>query len=55
MTKGLKLPNILVSKPDQIGNIIYNSYLKNKRIIFAPSYWRIIMFVYNEHVLFEGQ
>ena len=47
MTKGLKLPNILVSKPDQIGNIIYNSYLKNKRIIFAPSYWRIIMFVYN--------
>ena len=47
MVKNLNLPNMLVSKPEKIANIIYNSYLKNKKIIFATAYWGIIMLVYN--------
>jgi len=46
MIKNLSLPKILVSTPEKIGEIIYNSYKEKKAIVYAPYYWKLIMFIY---------
>ena len=46
MTKNLKLPELLVTSVEKTGEIIFNSYLKKKTVVYLPSYWRYIMFVY---------
>ena len=46
MTKNLNLSKYLISSPDKIGKIIFESYKKNKNIVYAPYFWKIILFVY---------
>jgi decaprenylphospho-beta-D-erythro-pentofuranosid-2-ulose 2-reductase len=46
MTSNLKLPAILCSSKEKVAKIIYKSHLKNKSNIYAPGYWRFIMFIY---------
>ena len=46
MTKNLNLSNYLISSPDKIGKIIFESYQKKRNIVYAPYFWKIILFVY---------
>ena len=46
MTASLNLPSFLVSTPDRIGEIIFNSFKNNKENVYAPGYWRYIMLIY---------
>jgi decaprenylphospho-beta-D-erythro-pentofuranosid-2-ulose 2-reductase len=55
MTSNLKLPPLLSSTRDNVAKIIFNSYLKNKENIYAPGYWRLIMFIWKliPHFIFK--
>jgi len=46
MIKDLNLPKYLVSTPQKVGKIIFDSYQKKKTIVYAPFYWKILMFIY---------
>ena len=46
MTSGLNLPEFLVSTPERIGKIIFNSFKRNKKEVYAPGYWRFLMLIY---------
>ena len=46
MTKNLNLPKLLVSSPDLIGRIIFKSFQKNKQIVYAPFFWKILIVIY---------
>ena len=46
MTKKLDLPRFLVSSPDLIGRIIFKSFQKNKQIVYAPFFWKILIVIY---------
>jgi short-subunit dehydrogenase len=45
MTRGLPLPKLLLAQPEEVAEEIFNSWKKKKNICYAPSYWRIIMWV----------
>lgn len=44
MTAHLK-KNGMFASPQKVGKIIYNSIEKGKDVVYAPSFWRLIMFV----------
>ena len=46
MIKSLNLPKALVSTPEKVGKIIFKSYKKKKAIVYAPYYWKLVMFIY---------
>ena len=46
MTKNLKLPKILISNVNHVGNKIFKAYKSKKNILYVPGYWSIIMFFY---------
>jgi len=46
MTKNLNLPKYLVSTPDLIGEIIFKSFINNKNVVYAPYFWKIVLFIY---------
>ena len=46
MTKNFNLPKYLVSSPDLKGKIIFKSFEKNKDIVYAPSFWKILLIIY---------
>ena len=46
MTSELDLPKFLVSTPEKIGKIIFNSFKRKKKEVYAPGYWRYIMLIY---------
>jgi|TARA_B100000767_G_scaffold274244_1_gene306640 short-subunit dehydrogenase len=46
MVKNLNLPHYLISSPDKIGKIIFESYRKKRNIVYAPYFWKIILLVY---------
>jgi decaprenylphospho-beta-D-erythro-pentofuranosid-2-ulose 2-reductase len=48
MIKGLNLPKYLISTPEKVASNIYNSFKKNKTIVYAPYYWRVLMFIYKK-------
>jgi decaprenylphospho-beta-D-erythro-pentofuranosid-2-ulose 2-reductase len=45
MTKGLPLPGVLVSKPEQVGLRIVKGIERNTDILYAPGFWAIIMLI----------
>jgi len=46
MTKNLKLPKIITSNVDHVGNKIFKAYKGKKNTLYVPGYWSIIMFFY---------
>jgi decaprenylphospho-beta-D-erythro-pentofuranosid-2-ulose 2-reductase len=46
MIKSLNLPKALVSTPEKVGKIIFKSYKKKKAVVYAPYYWKLVMFIY---------
>ncbi len=46
MTKDLNLPKILTSSPNKIAKIIFDSYKYKKTSIYAPFYWKYLLFIY---------
>lgn len=46
MIKNHKIPKFMITNVDNIGKEIFKGFLKKKNILYVPSYWRIIMFVY---------
>jgi len=46
MTKNLKLPKILISNVNHVGNKIFKAYKSKKNTLYVPSFWSIIMFFY---------
>ena len=46
MTKNLKLPKVLISSTNHVGNKIFESYKNKKNTLYVPRYWSIIMFFY---------
>lgn len=46
MIKNHTIPKFMISNVDTIGKKIFKGFLKKKSILYVPSYWRIIMFVY---------
>ena len=46
MTKNLKLPKILISNVNHVGNKIFKAYKSKKNTLYVPRYWSIIMFIY---------
>ena len=46
MTKNLKLPKILISNVNHVGNKIFKAYKNKKNTLYVPRYWSIIMFIY---------
>ena len=46
MTKGLKLPRIMTSNVNLVGNEIFISHKLKKNTLYVPRYWSIIMFFY---------
>ena len=46
MIKNIDLPKALVSTPEKVGKIIFKSYKKKKAVVYAPYYWKLIMFIY---------
>lgn len=46
MTKDLKLPKIMTANVDFVGNKIFDAYKNKKNILYVPSYWSVIMFLY---------
>ncbi len=47
MTKDLKLPNILVSKPDDIAKKIFVAEQNGKDVIYSKFIWKVIIFIIN--------
>lgn len=45
MTKGLQLPSLLVSKPEQVGLRIVKGIERKVDVLYAPGFWRFIMFI----------
>ena len=45
MTRGLDLPKVLVSSTDKIAELIVIGIKKKKNVLYAPSYWWLIMFI----------
>lgn len=43
MTQGLRLPEILIAKPEKIAQYIVKGVNKNKSVIYAPWIWYFIM------------
>jgi len=46
MTKNIKLPKIMTANVNFVGNKIFKAYKNKKNILYVPSYWSIIMFLY---------
>jgi len=46
MTKNIKLPKIMTTNVNLVGNKIFNAYKNKKNILYVPSYWSVIMFFY---------
>ena len=46
MTENLKLPKILISNVNHVGNKIFKAYKGKKNTLYVPGYWSIIMFIY---------
>jgi len=46
MTKNMKLPKIMTTHVDFVGNKIFKAYKDKKKILYVPRYWSIIMFLY---------
>ena len=46
MTKNIKLPKIMTANVNFVGNKIFKAYKSKKNILYVPSYWSIIMFLY---------
>ena len=46
MTENLKLPKILISNVNHVGNKIFKAYKSKKNTLYVPRYWSIIMFIY---------
>ena len=46
MTENLKLPKILISNVNHVGNKIFKAYRSKKNTLYVPRYWSIIMFIY---------
>ena len=46
MTKNLKLPKVLISSANHVGNKIFESYKNKTNTLYVPKYWSIIMFFY---------
>jgi decaprenylphospho-beta-D-erythro-pentofuranosid-2-ulose 2-reductase len=45
MTESQPLPGLITSTPAQVADIVYNSYLKKKNIIYVKWFWRYIMLI----------
>ncbi|MFA6036678.1 MAG: SDR family oxidoreductase [Legionellales bacterium] len=45
MTKDLSLPGLLVVKPEHVAKDIYKAILRQKNMIYTPSFWMLIMLV----------
>ncbi len=45
MIKDIDTPSLLTSTPEAIGKIIYKNHKKGKDIVYAPRYWRYIMWI----------
>lgn len=43
MTKGLKIPKVLLASPEKVAMDIYKAVLKGKDVVYTPFYWRYIM------------
>ncbi len=43
MTKGLKVPKVLLASPEKVAMDIYKAVLRGKDIVYTPFYWRYIM------------
>ncbi len=46
MIKNHKIPKFMITNVDIIGEKIFKGFSNKKNILYVPSYWRIIMFVY---------
>ena len=46
MSKKFKLPKIMISNVNFVGNKIFKAYKSKKNILYVPGYWSIIMFFY---------
>ena len=46
MTENMKLPKILISNVNHVGNKIFKAYKNKKNTLYVPMYWSIIMFIY---------
>ena len=46
LQKNLKLPKILISNVNHVGNKIFKAYKSKKNTLYVPRYWSIIMFIY---------
>ena len=44
MTKDLKMPSFLSSRPEKIANDIIKC-VEQKKLIFIPTKWKLIMFI----------
>jgi len=45
MTEGMKLPPVITAQPENVGNDIYNAFLKKKNVIYSKGLWKIIMLI----------
>lgn len=45
MTQGLPLPAALVASPETVAEIIIRGIERRKAVVYAPSFWRMIMFI----------
>lgn len=45
MTQGLPLPAALVAKPETVAEIIIRGIERRKAVVYAPSFWRVIMMI----------
>ncbi|EJN29723.1 short-chain dehydrogenase of unknown substrate specificity [Pseudomonas sp. GM78] len=45
MTQGLPLPGALVAKPETVAEIILRGIDHRKAVVYAPSFWRLIMMI----------
>ena len=45
--KDMFIPHLIASKPVYIAQIIFDAIDNHKKVIYAPSYWKLIASVYN--------
>jgi len=45
MTKGLKLPGLLVSTPDRVARLIAAGIDRKKNVLYVPKYWALILWI----------
>lgn len=45
MTRGLNLPGLLTTTPEEVANDIYKGFKKGRNLIYTRWYWRWVMFV----------